>query len=131
MVRIALAVFLGLHGLVHVLGFLVPWQLMTSPDFAYTTSGAWGALELGDSGARVVGAGMLLLAIAYVVAAIGLARGTRWGVAAVVAVTAASLVLTILQAPAAVLGLVINVAVLVGLGLDRATGDPLHLAAGR
>lgn len=38
MIRIAFAVLLLLHGAVHVIGFLIPWRLSTSPDFAYSTT---------------------------------------------------------------------------------------------
>ncbi|MEO5965684.1 MAG: ABC transporter permease [Candidatus Limnocylindrales bacterium] len=127
-IRLAFAAFLAFHGLVHLLGFVVPWQLATTPDFAYTTTAAWGALDLGDTGARAVGLVMLALAIAYPVAAFGVWHATRWALPAVIAATLVSVVVTILQAPAAVLGLLLNVGILAALVVDRASGDPVRVA---
>jgi len=118
-VRLAMAAVLLLHGLVHVIGFLVPWQLMTSPDFAYTTSAAWGALELGDAGARLVGVVMLGLALGFAIAAVAVWRRAWWALPTTVAVTLVSLVACLLQSPAAILGVAVNLAILAVAGLSR------------
>ena len=55
--RLAAAALLVLHGLVHLIGFVVPWRLadLTSGGFAYTTTVLAGRLDLGTTGARIVG----------------------------------------------------------------------------
>ncbi|OGO57223.1 MAG: hypothetical protein A2V85_06995 [Chloroflexi bacterium RBG_16_72_14] len=117
--RIALAAVLFLHGIVHVIGFLVPWQLMTNPEFEYTTSAAWGTLELGDGGTRLVGLVMLALAVAFAVAALGVLRRASWALSLTVGVTLVSLAACILQSPAAILGVALDLVILAVAGLSR------------
>lgn len=114
-----MAAVLLVHGLVHVIGFLVPWRLTTFPDFAYTTSAAWGTLQLGDAGARLVGLVMLGLSVAFVVAALAVLRRLRWALPLTVVVTLVSLAACMLQSPAAILGVAINLAILAAAGLSR------------
>lgn len=130
MIRLAFGLLLLLHGLVHIIGFLVPWQLATMPEFAYTTSAAWGALELGDVGTRAVGLVMLGLAVAYAVAAFGIWRRTSWGLAMAVGATLVSVAGCALQSPAAILGLVLNLAILAGLALAWLDATRFHLVPG-
>jgi hypothetical protein len=127
MIRLAFAMLLLLHGLVHLLGFLVPWQVTTSPDFPYTTSAAWGALELGDTGARVVGVVMLGLAAAFAFAAFGIWRRHDWGLPLAVGSSLVSLIACVLQSPAAILGVVLNGAILVAVVLVRLDETRLHV----
>jgi hypothetical protein len=131
MIRLAFAALLLLHGLVHALRFLVPWQITTSPDFPYTTSAAWAALEPGDAGARAVGIVMLGLAAAFPVAAFAVWRRRPWGVPIAVACGAISLGACILQSPAAVLGVTLDSAILAGVGLVRIGGLRLEVAGRR
>lgn len=112
MIRIAFAVLLFLHGIVHVLGFVVPWRLVTNQDLAYTTTVLWGAVDVGDAGARLVGLVMLALAIVLPVAAAGIVLRRRWALPLATAGTLVSLVACALDAPAAIIGLALNVAIL-------------------
>ena len=38
MIRILVMIVLIVHGLIHLIGFVVPWRLATIEDFAYTTT---------------------------------------------------------------------------------------------
>ena len=128
MTRLAFATLLLLHGIVHVIGFVVPWQIATFPDFAYTTTAAWRSLELGDAGVRLVGLVMLALAVAFPVAAYGVRRRAGWALPLTGAVALTSLLACVLQSPAAVLGVVIDLAILgVVLGAVVARGGTPRL----
>jgi hypothetical protein len=112
MLRTVLALALALHGLIHLIGFVVPFRIAQLEGYAYTTTAAWGHLELGDDGARVVGVLWLLAALAFLVAAVGIWQQVVWAVPLTVAVSGCSLVLCILGSPAAVAGIAINVVIL-------------------
>jgi hypothetical protein len=124
--RRAVAVLLALHGIVHLIGFLVPWRLMATPEFPYTTTAAWGVLELGDAGTRFVGLLMLGLAGGFVVAAIGVWRRAPWAVPVTVGVAVVSLVACVLQSPAAILGVAIDLVILAAVGLTRLRAEGQH-----
>ena len=60
--RIVLSLALVLHGLIHLVGFVIPWRLAEIRGFAYSTSVAWGRIDVGEGGARALGLGWLLSA---------------------------------------------------------------------
>jgi hypothetical protein len=108
----AAAIFIALHGLVHWIGFAVPWRLITTESFTYATTALGGQLELGEVGARVVGALWLPVLAAFVVAAYGMWSRVSWSLPVLAASAASSLVLCVLALPAAIAGVVIDVAIL-------------------
>lgn len=110
--RIALAVVLAIHGIAHLVGFIGSWHLDASGGIPYRTTLLAGHVDVGDTGIRAVGILWLMMAIAFVVAAIGTAMGVDWWVKAVAVIATASLALTILQLPEARIGLVVNLAIL-------------------
>lgn len=120
MLRRGFAILLVLHGLIHLIGFVVPWHLATLAGFPYSTSALWGRLELGATGAQVLGLPWLGLAIAFVVAGVGIWCGSAWAVASSAIAAVVSLVVCALGSPAAAAGLVVNVVVLVADGPGRA-----------
>ena len=122
MVRIVVAVALALHGLIHIIGFLVPWRLLELRDVPYSTAAAWGRIDLGDAGARVLGLGWLLGTLAFLMAAIGVWQGAPWGVSMTAAAAALSLLLCVAGSPAAVAGLIIDVVVLCTVLVIHLTG---------
>jgi hypothetical protein len=68
---------LALHGLIHLIGFVVPSRLAELQGFSYTTTAAWGHIELGEAGARALGLVWLVTAFAFVVAAYAISRARR------------------------------------------------------
>ena len=50
MLRTLIAGALGFHGVIHLIGFVVPFRIARLEGFAYTTSAAWGRIELCDGG---------------------------------------------------------------------------------
>ena len=66
--RIALSVFFIVHGIAHLTGLLVPWQLAPSAEMPYTTKVLGGTADLGPVGIGMVSILWLLAAVAFVVA---------------------------------------------------------------
>lgn len=112
MLRLAAAVFVGLHGIVHWIGFAVPWGLMASQSNPDPTRGLWGTLALGDGGAHIVGALWLVPLALFVLAAVAIWRRAAWALAATALAAALSLVVCLIGSPAAIVGTVIDVAIL-------------------
>jgi hypothetical protein len=110
--RIA-AVVLVLHGLVHLIGFVVPWRLAQVEGFAYRTTALDGSLEMGEAGALVVGVAWLAIAAGFVIAGLGAWRAQTWAVPLVVVLAVASLGICILGLPETVAGIVLDMAILV------------------
>jgi len=63
--KIALAIFLFLHGFAHLAGFLVYWRLLKDKNIPYKTTLYPGNLELGEDGIRLVGFFYLLAAVGF------------------------------------------------------------------
>ena len=119
--RIAIAVFLALHGIAHTPGFLASWRLAVLQGLPYHTTLFGGRLRVGDAGMRVVGVLWLVFAVAFVGVAIATLLDRSWWLPAAAAVTLASLALCAAEVPAARIGLAVNVALLVALGVASRT----------
>ncbi len=113
--RIGLAVLLALHGLVHLLGFVVPFGLAEVEGFPRSTTVLAGRVDLGEVGVRVAGVGWLLVAAAFVAAAVGLWLLQPWWWGLALGATAISAVLCALFVPTSWAGLALDVAILVAL----------------
>src|SRR5688500_13468192 len=114
--RVAFALFLVLHGIAHLVGFLTPWGLIPTSTASSTTARVPTALFngrviLGDSIARGFGVIWLIAGVAIVLAAIGLWRRESWALSAIIGWTAASLILCLAWWPAARIGFFVNVGV--------------------
>jgi len=106
------AALLAVHGLIHLIGFLVPWRIAQVEGFAYRTTTLGGSVELGTTGAQVVGLAWLAIAVGFVVAAVGVWRRSAWALGLTAALGTASLVACVLGLPETVAGIVVNVAIL-------------------
>ena len=112
MIRIVAAVVVAGHGLIHLIGFVVPWGLAQVEGFPYRTTALDGAIALGDAGARAVGVAWLACAVGFVVAGLGIWRRAPWALPLAAALAVASIALCVLGLPEAVAGIVVNVAIL-------------------
>lgn len=110
--RIGSIAFLALHGLIHLIGFLVPWKLASPEGFPYRTTILAGRVDLGDAGIRSLGVAWLLAALAFLLAAVGLGAGQPWWWPVAIGVAIASLVLCVLSLPDAWVGILANLVVL-------------------
>lgn len=120
--RIALGVFLLLHGFAHVVGFAVPWRLVREEQLPHKTTILAGRVDVGDTGIRVVGLLWLAAALAFAATGLAVIVSRPWAVGAVTWVAGASLVLSLLGWPDARIGVVVNAAILAGLALASFRG---------
>lgn len=126
LVRRAVAVFLALHGVVHVIGFLGSWRLAEFEGAPYTTAILNGMIDAGDAGIRFVGIAWLAIAVAFVLVAAAVWRGRpgAWRPTAIVAAT--SLAICAVGLPAAVIGAAIDGLILAAIGATRLIPAPDH-----
>ena len=123
MLSLVAAVVLAIHGLIHLIGFVVPWQLATVDGFPYRTTLLAGALDVGGAGARAVGGLWLVCAVGFVVAGFAIWRGEPWAIPLAVGLALASLVLCVLGLPESAVGIAVNVAILVVVACLVLTGQ--------
>lgn len=113
---------LAVHGLIHLIGFVVPWGIAQVDGFPYRTTALGGAIAIGDTGARVVGVAWLVLAIGFVVAAVAAWRGAALVTSLVAGLAVASIAVCALGLPDAGFGIVVNVAILGILAVSAMKG---------
>jgi hypothetical protein len=111
-VRFILAGLLTVHAVAHLVGFVVPWRLMTSAEVPYRTTILSGAIDIGATGVRLLGVGWLLVALAFLVLAGGVVLRASWWPAAVLTVVAVSFVLCVLGWPESRFGIAANILIL-------------------
>ena len=109
----AFAVFLVLHGFAHLVGFVGSWELAASvpPQTALLA----GRIPLSLTSMRWVGILWAVVALAFVVPAVGIIRQTTWWPAATLVVAFASLALCVLGLPQAKVGDVVDIAIIAGV----------------
>lgn len=110
-----LVILLLIHGIAHLVGFVVPWKLTDLPDAPYKTTLVNGKWDVGDSGIRFFGILWLLAGVGFVICAILVwIHFPRWilltGVMSVF-----SLALSVLSLPEARIGIPVNMILIVGL----------------
>jgi hypothetical protein len=106
--RYVVAVALAAHGVAHLVGFVVPWRLMTLPEPAYKTTVLGDRVDLGDAGIRVVGVLWLIAAVSFVASAAAWAFAREFALAATVFAVSLSSALCLAEWPAARLGALVN-----------------------
>ncbi len=79
MLSIIAAIVLAAHGAIHVIGFVVPWQLASVDGFPYRTTVLAGLIDVGPVGIRAIGAAWLLIAAGFVLAGVAVWRGGAVG----------------------------------------------------
>ena len=115
MIRIILSIVLLIHGLIHLLGFIVPWRLAEIKDLQYKTTVLAGKIDMGESGMKIIGILWLLTALAYVITVFGIFTLAPWWQTFTLWVTVVSLLITVLGIPDSVFGAVINVLIILYL----------------
>ena len=109
--RALLAAVLMGHGIAHLVGFAVSWQLMTSAEVPYRTTVLGGLVDVGPIGARVMGVVWLAIALTFVVVAAGVFLQVPWLAPVALAAVAASTMLCVLGWPDARFGLAANIVI--------------------
>lgn len=109
--RIVLAALLLAHGIAHLPGFLVNWQLRTFPELPYRTTIFGGAADIGDGGIKAIGVAWLVLSVLFIVAAAATLMRAAWSQPFVYAAVGLSTVLCVAGWPDARFGLIANAAI--------------------
>ncbi len=111
------AFFLLVHGLIHVFGFVVYWQITADlEELTYKTTILFNTIDIGDVGIKIFGFIWFLVAIGYVFVVINLVRRKNDNIRnQLTVVTIFSLFLTILDFTVAYTGVLFNLLVLAGM----------------
>lgn len=112
--RYALAVLFLLHGIAHLIGFLVPWGFVES-DQPPLTSLVNGTIAVSSATLRLLALLWIPLAAAFAGAAVGLLIGAGWWYSTAMVASAASLVFSVIHWPLARVGVYLNVLILLYL----------------
>lgn len=123
--RIALAVFLALHGFAHFVGFAGSFGLAESIPYRTTVLG--GTVDLGDTGIRAFGVLWLLAAGAFLVASAAAMTSQEWWLKALLVAATGSLVLSLMTLPEARIGVLLNVLILAAVGAWRMGWIPARI----
>lgn len=114
MTRVALAAAIAAHGAIHLIGFVVPWQLAAVAGFPYRTTVLDGTADLGELGVRLVGILWLACAIGFIVAAVGIVRRTTWALPLTAILAIVSLMVCLVGLPETTMGIAVNAAIVAG-----------------
>jgi hypothetical protein len=109
-VRVLLGAALLIHGVAHVVGFVVPWRIVTSPEVPYRTT-VFG-VDVGAVGVRALGIVWLFTAMLFVALAASVLRRQAWPLAAALTLVGGSVALCVLGLPESRPGLLANAAIL-------------------
>lgn len=113
--RYAVGLFVALHGVVHLMGTGVYLRLTTIEGLPYETTVLSGAVDLGTTGIAVFGVLWAVAAVGFVVGAGAMILGRGGWQRTLTALAVGSFVLSALAREVAVAGVVVNIAILVGL----------------
>lgn len=107
--NLLLGLFLLVHAVSHLVGFVVPWKLADFPEAPYKTTILNGKVDLGHNGIRIFGFIWLLTAVGFVVAVVILFMNFAVWLPMTAALAAISLVLSILAWPESKAGIPANI----------------------
>ena len=77
-VRYLAALIVGVHGLIHLMGFIAYWPLAEIKELPYKTTQMNGRLKLGRGGTRAISVLWLLAAIGFVLSVGGMVADQGW-----------------------------------------------------
>ncbi len=120
---IAGAAIVTLHGLVHLLGLGVYWQLFEVEGLAFKTTLLGGSVDLGQLGIQVFGGLWVLAAAGFAIAAAGLVTHRDWARQTLLAAALLSLVITGLEWDTAYAGVIVNLVILAMLWISTRARD--------
>jgi hypothetical protein len=109
----ALAALFVIHGVAHLVGFVVPWRIATLEETPYKTTILNGSVDVGDTGIRAIGVLWLITALAFLVCAVVVVMQAEWWIWLAMGATLVSFDLTILGWPESRIGVLVNVLIVV------------------
>ena len=65
--KIIIAILIFMHGVAHLVGFVVPWKITQLEEMPYKTTLLNGSLDIGNTGIRIIGILWLMTALAFFV----------------------------------------------------------------
>lgn len=107
------------HGLIHLIGVVVYWQLAVVNEIPYKTTLLGERWDIGETGTRIFGLLWLLGTFGFVVTAASMAFRTAWWQPVLLVTTLFSLVITILDWDAAKFGAITNIIILIILFVEQ------------
>ena len=116
--RIGIAIFFVLHAIAHAPGILGAWKIVEFEDASFRPNVL--LTDASDTLVAVLGALWLLAALGYLAAAVGLFRNDQWWRTATFLAALVSLGMSTLWMEDAIVGLMINIAILTALFLMNA-----------
>jgi len=110
---ISAAFFVFAHGLVHLIGVVVYWQLAEVEEFpAYKTTLLNGHWEISDNGMRIYGLLWLIATLGFVAAAVGMVIRQDWLIPMLFGTSFFSLVINALDWEWAKYGVILDIIIL-------------------
>jgi len=125
--RYVLAVLCLIHGIAHIVGFVVPWRLVNSLEQPYRTTVLQGRVDLGEWGIRLYGLIWLLLAVCFAAMAVAVCLRSSWWLAGLEILFVISMLFCLLSWPDTRFGILANLIVL-GLAFALLRFEPGRLA---
>ncbi len=116
LVRAIAVIVIAGHGLIHLIGFVVPWRIAVVEGFTYRTAALNETISLGETGAQVVGIAWLVITAGFLVAAVGLWRQEPWAMSLTAVLAVCSLIVCVLGLPETGAGIVVNGVILAVIG---------------
>src|SRR5262245_20362940 len=109
--RIFLAIWFFAHGVAHLPGFLVSWQLRTFAELPFRTTILADSVDVGSVVVSLVAVGCLLRSVAFMALALAAIRRVAWWQGATYVVLGFSLILCIFGWPRSWIGVASNIVV--------------------
>lgn len=107
------AIALFLHGVAHLVGFLVPWKLIKSKEMPYKTTIFSDKMDLGDAGIRLFGLLWLVMGLSFMFLAWACWTGQDWVVPGILVASLMSFGACILGWPQSGIGIWVNMAIII------------------
>ena len=114
-IRIIIGIYLLIHGVSHLVGFLIPWKIVDMKEEPYKTTLLGGSINAGDTGIRIIGSLWLLTAVCFIITAIGTFASLNWWRSITLYLSIFSLILCIIGLPGAKIGILANAVILIYL----------------
>jgi hypothetical protein len=112
---IAVGIYMFVHGIAHLVGFLISWKLVDDKDSPYKTTIVGDKIDLGDTGIRIMGIFWLLTGLAFFLMTYGVITQAGWWKTWTYIVTFFSLIMSILALPDTKYGVMANILLLLFL----------------
>ncbi|MFH0735152.1 MAG: hypothetical protein V1773_11950 [bacterium] len=109
------AALLLIHGIAHLVGFIVPWKIADLKDMPYSTKIFNKKIELGEVGIKIYGLIWLFLAVFFLVCVILIIYNGPIHKNIIISASVLSLFMSVLGIPDSKFGIVINVLIIVYL----------------